>query len=165
EGDEVFVNWKGSKIGSITSQTNGNLYLTEVQASDSDRIFSSRLTYDKGSMVVHMLRYVLGGEVFYQAMQNYLNDPQIAYGYAVTTQLKTHLEAASGLDLTDFFNDWVYGEGYPSYQLKAETLSETQTKIVLSQTTSHESVPFFEMPVTLRLTGTSGQSEIVVLQH
>lgn len=165
DGNEAFVNWKSSKIGSITSQANGNLYLTEEQASDSDRIFSSRLTYDKGSMVVNMLRYVLEDEVFYQAMQNYLNDPQIAYGYAVTTQLKTHLETTSGVDLTEFFNDWVYGEGHPSYQLKAETLSETQTKIVLSQTTSHESVPFFEMPVTLKLTGTSGQAEIVVLQH
>lgn len=165
DGEEAFVNWKSSKIGSITSQTNGNLYLTEVQASDSDRIFNSRLTYDKGSMVVNMLRYILGDEVFYQSMQSFLNDPEFAYSYAVTTQLKTHLETASGLDLTEFFNDWIYGEGYPSYQLKAETLSETQTKIVLSQTTSHESVSFFEMPVTLKLTGASGQSEIVVLQH
>src|SRR5690606_11632306 len=59
DGEEAFVNWKGSKIGSITSQTNGNLYLTEVQASDSDQIFKSSLTYDNCSIVVHMFRYCL----------------------------------------------------------------------------------------------------------
>src|SRR5690606_6979936 len=57
------------------------------------------------------------------------------------------------------------GQGYPSYQVKAEPLSATQTRVILSQTTSHSSVSFFEMPVTLRLTGASGQSETVVLQH
>ncbi len=165
DGQNSFVDWKGSKINSITSATDGNLYLTDTQALDFNRIFSSRLTYNKGSMVVHMLRYVLGDEFFYQGMRNFLNDPVIAYNYAVTTQVKQHLEVVSGKDLTDFFNNWIYGEGYPSYQVHAETMSETQTKITLSQTTSHASVSFFKMPVTLRLTGANGQTENVVLQH
>lgn len=165
DGLNSFVSWKSSKINSITAQPDGNLYLTDEQALDSDRIFSGRITYDKGSMVVHMLRYVVGDEAFFKGMRNFLEDPVIAYDYAVTTQVKSHLEAASGKDLTAFFNNWIYGQGYPSYQVKAETLSATQTKITLSQTTSHASVPFFEMPVTLRLTGASGQSENVVLQH
>ena len=165
DGPNPFISWKSSKIKSITNQPDGNLYLNDEQALDSDRIFSGRITYDKGSMVVHMLRYVIGDEAFFKGMRNFLEDPAIAYNYAVTTQVKSHLEAASGKDLTAFFNNWVYGQGYPSYQVKAETISATQTKITLSQTTSHASVPFFEMPVTLRLTGTSGQSENVVLQH
>ncbi len=165
DGQNDFTNWKANKINSITSAPAGNVYLTDTQALDSDRIFSSRLTYNKGSMVVHMLRYVLGDQDFYQGMRNFLNDPSIAYNYAVTTQVKQHLEAASGKDLTEFFNDWIYGEGYPSYQVNAEIISATQTKITLSQTTSHASVPFFEMPVTLRLTGGNGETENVVLQH
>ena len=132
DGNEAFVDWKRQKINSITSANGGNVYLTEQQALDANRIFNARLTYSKGSMVVNMIRYVLGNEVFYQAMRNFLNDPEIAYGYAVTTQLKAHLEAVSGKDLTEFFNDWVYGEGYPSYQVNAEILSPSQIKIVLS---------------------------------
>lgn len=165
DGVNPFVSWKSSKIRSITNQPDGNLYLNDEQALDSDRIFSGRITYDKGSMVVHMLRYVVGDETFFKGMRNFLEDPAIAYNYALTSQVKSHLEAASGKDLTAFFNNWIYGQGYPSYQVKAETISATQTKITLSQTTSHSSVPFFEMPVTLRLTGASGQSENVVLQH
>lgn len=165
DGPNPFVSWKASKINNITSQPDGNLYLTDEEALDSDRIFSGRITYDKGSMVVHMLRYVLGDDAFFKGMRNFLEDPAIAYNYAVTEQVKSHLEAASGKNLTAFFNNWIYGQGYPSYQVKAEPLSATQTRIILSQTTSHSSVSFFEMPVTLRLTGASGQSETVVLQH
>lgn len=165
DGENQFVTWKSDKINSITSAPGGNLYLTDAQALDSDRIFSGRLTYNKGSMVVHMLRYVLGDEVFYQGMRNFLNDPAIAYNYAVTTQVKQHLETASGKNLTEFFNDWVYGEGYPTYQVSGEIISPTQIKIKLSQTQSHTSVSFFEMPVTLKLIGGGNQSQIVVLQH
>ena len=165
DGQNAFTNWKSDKNNSITSSPSGNVYLTDAQALDSDRIFSGRLTYNKGSMVVHMLRYVLGDEDFYQGIRNFLNDPEIAYDYGITTQVKQHLEAVSGKDLTEFFNDWVYGEGYPSYQVKVETLSATQTKIILHQTQSHSSVSFFEMPVILRLIGENKKSELVVLQH
>src|SRR5690606_16471231 len=159
DGDEAFVNWKKQKNNSITSATWGNLYLTEEQALDSNRIFNGRLTYNKGSMVVHMLRYVLGDEDFYQGMKQFLNDPELAYGYAVTEQVKNHLEAASGKDLASFFNQWIYSEGYPSYQVAAEIISPSQIKIVLSQTTSRPSVSFFQMPVTLQLKGSNGETE------
>ncbi|UUV22651.1 M1 family aminopeptidase [Paenimyroides aestuarii] len=165
DGSNAFTNWKSNKINSITSSPEGNVYLTNNQALDANRIFSGRLTYNKGSMAVHMLRYVLGDEDFFQGMRNFLNDPAIAYNYAVTTQVQQHLEAVSGKDLTEFFNDWIYGQGYPSYQVDAERLSTTQTKITLNQTTSHASVPFFEMPVTLEFTGNNGATETVVLQH
>ena len=165
DGDEAFVNWKKQKNNSITSATWGNLYLTEEQALDSNRIFNGRLTYNKGSMVVHMLRYVLGDEDFYQGMKQFLNDPELAYGYAVTEQVKSHLEAASGKDLASFFNQWIYSEGYPSYQVAAEIISPSQIKIVLSQTTSHPSVSFFQMPVTLQLKGSNGETELIFLEH
>lgn len=165
DGDEAFVNWKKQKNNSITSATWGNLYLTEEQALDSNRIFNGRLTYNKGSMVVHMLRYVLGDEDFYQGMKQFLDDPELAYGYAVTEQVKNHLEAASGKDLASFFNQWIYSEGYPSYQVAAEIISPLQIKIVLSQTTSHPSVSFFPMPVTLQLKASNGESELIVLEH
>ena len=165
DGKEMFDGWKLNKINSITSQTWGNLYLYDDQEEDSDRIFNSRLTYNKGSMVVHMLRYVLTDEVFYKAMRSFLNDPKFAYNYALTTEIKSHLEKESGKDLTEFFNDWIYGEGYPSYLVNAEVKSNAQVELEISQTTSHVSVPFFEMPLSLRLTGENGKTEIIILDN
>ena len=165
DGQTAFTNWKDEKIQNITSQPGGNLYLTDAQAEDSNRIFSGRLTYDKGSMVVHMLRYVLGDTAFFQGMQNYLADPNLAYDFAVTTQLKTHLETASGQDLTEFFNDWIYGQGYPIYDAAVSVLDNNQVKVILSQTTSHNSISFFEMPVKIKFVGPNNQSETVILNH
>ncbi len=47
-------------------------------------IFSGRLSYNKGAMVLHMLRQKLGDIEFYQGLQDYLVTPGLAYDYAKT---------------------------------------------------------------------------------
>ncbi|WP_308131385.1 T9SS type A sorting domain-containing protein, partial [uncultured Flavobacterium sp.] len=116
-------------------------------------------------MVVHMLRFKLGDTNFFQGIKNYLADPTLAYGYAVTENLKTHLEAASGMDLDEFFNDWVYGQGYPRYTITVRNFSPGVARFTVSQTQSHSSVSFFEMPVPVRVTGTGGQSLDLILDN
>ncbi len=165
DGDDAFTDWKDYKISSVTSQTAGNLYLTDLQATNSGRIFSSRLTYNKGSMVANMLRYKLGDALFFQGIRQYLDDPNLAYKYAVTTDLKNHLEAVSGQDLTQFFDQWVYQQGYPSYNISAQNFGPGQIKINVSQTQSDPSVTFFQMPLTIRLYGTSGQTFDAVVDN
>src|SRR5690606_11336085 len=134
-------------------------------ALNSGRIFSSRLSYNKGSMVLVMLRWKLGEEVFFQAIENYLADPNLAFKYATTADLKTHLEAASGQDLGEFFNDWVYNQGYPTYSVTMVNSTPGQVQITLNQTQSHPSVSFFEMPVPLRVFGSGGQVLDLVLNN
>lgn len=165
DGVIQFRIWKNSLISNITSQTNGSLYVPESQISDVNRIFSSRLTYDKGAMVVNMLRFKLGDTNFFQGMKNYLADTNLAYKYAQTSDLKYHLETASGLSLTEFFNDWVYGQGYPSYQVQVQNLANNQIKITVNQTQSDPSVSFYEMPLPVRLLGTNGQVVNLVLDN
>jgi aminopeptidase N len=55
-----------------------------------NRIFSSRLSYDKGAMVLEMLRFKMGDTMFFKQLRNYLADTNLAYKYAVTTDLITH---------------------------------------------------------------------------
>ena len=117
-------------------------------------------------MALHMLRWKLGDNDFFQGVKNYLADTNLAYGYAKTPDFKAHLEAQSGLNLTDFFNDWIYGEGYPSYTVNWKPLAGgTQVQIQLYQTQSNPSVAYFEIPVELELQGASGQSQLVRLEH
>lgn len=165
DGDAAFVAWKSGKINNITSQTSGAVYLTDDEAMDVNRIFSSRLSYNKGSMVTHMLRWVIGDANFFQALQNYLNAPNLAFGYAVTTDLKSQLETVHGSSLTEFFNDWIYGQGYPTYTVNAQNWGAGQAKITVSQTQSNASVSFFEMPLEIRLTSVSGLTHDVVVNH
>ena len=165
DGSEAFIDEKSDMINFITSQSGGAVYLSDSQALSANRIFSSRLSYNKGAMVVHMLRWKLGDAVFFQALKNYLADPSLAYGHAVTDDLKYHLENASGLDLTEFFNDWLYNQGYPSYTITVANNAINQVLITVNQSQSNSSVSFFEMPIPVRLNGAAGQTFDVVLEH
>jgi aminopeptidase N len=167
DGASQFVTWKNNKINNITATSvDSNLYLTDLQSTNVNRIFSSRFTYDKGSMVTHMLRWKLGDTAFFQALKSYLADPALAYGYAVTANFKSHLEAANEVNsLSEFFNDWVYNLGFPSYDIVAQNWGAGQAKITVNQTQSDASVTFFEMPLQIRLTGSSGQTHDVVVDN
>lgn len=157
DGTANFDAWKSSKINSITSNTKGNLYLYDYQLSDVNRIFSYQITYNKGSMVSHMLRYIMGDTNFFQALRNYLNDPILAYKYALTPQFQAHLEAIHGSSLQEFFDDWVYKEGYPIYTIEAYNSGTNQATIKINQIQSITNisqigyVSYFEMPVPIRL--------------
>ena len=165
DGAASFVSWKDSKINSITSFTTGATYLTDAEALNVNRIFSSRLTYNKGAMITHMLRWKMGDALFFQALKSYLSDPALAYGYAVTANFKSHLETAYGSSLTEFLNDWLYNQGFPTYDVTAQNWGAGQAKITVNQTQSDASVSYFEMPLEVRLSGSSGQIQDVVVNN
>lgn len=165
DGAATFVSWKNSKINSITSQPGGATYLSDAGALNVNAIFSSRLSYNKGSMIAHMLRWKMGDALFFQALKSYLADPALAYGYAVTANFKSHLEAAYGSSLTEFLNDWLFNQGYPTYDIVAQNWGAGQAKITVNQTQSHSSVSFFEMPLQIRLSGSGGLTHDVVVNN
>lgn len=165
DGLDSFIAEKQDMINYITSSPNGNVYLTDSQATSVNRIFSSRLSYDKGAMVLEMLRFKMGDEAFFQALRNYLADTNLAYKYAVTTDLISHLEAVYGQSLTEFFNDWVYNQGYPTYNITAQNWGTGQARFVVNQTQSDPSVTFFEMPLPVRVYGSNGNSYDLILEN
>ena len=165
DGESNYKSWRQDKINNITSQPDGSVYVPAQDTTSVNRVFNSRLSYNKGSMVLHMLRHKLGDEMFFQALQEYLNDANYAYGYAKTPDLKSKIENVSGEDLTEFFNDWVYGEGYPSYQLEWSRQNASEIIINLNQTQSDNSVSFFEAPLPIRVYGTGGEEEDFILEN
>lgn len=165
DGPAVFNSWKAQKVQSITAFPTGSVYIPANDTLNEGRIFSSRLSYNKGSMVLHMLRKKLGDATFYQGVQNYLNDNDLAYAYAKTPDFKAHMEAASGANLTQFFNDWVYNQGYPMYNATITGTGPGNVLVTLNQSQSDASVSFFEAPVPVRLYGSGGQVLDVVLDN
>ena len=165
DGITPFKDWRVSSTNTITSQPDGAVYLSDTDTTSVSRIFNGRLSYLKGSMVLHMLRKKLGDTIFFKGIQNYLADPNLAYGYAKTPDFIAHMEAASGQNLSDFFNDWIYNQGYPSYSLTWQQPQTNQLKIILNQAQSHNSVSFFEAPVPIRIHGTGGEILDLVLNN
>jgi hypothetical protein len=60
------------------------------------------------------------------------------------------METAGDTILTEFFNDWFYSEGFPIYSAEYKNAGDGFYQISLSQTPSHTSVSFFEVPVPVR---------------
>lgn len=152
-------NWKQHQIDVITKYPAGSVFVEDT--TDIGRLFSSRLSYSKGAYLLHMLRWELGDNAFFSAIRSYFDDPEVKYGFASQEKWVEHLEAAADTSLTEFFNDWYYGEGYPIYRIEQK---ENTSVVTISQTTSDESVDFFEMHVPLRV-WKDGQSTDVRLHQ
>jgi aminopeptidase N len=165
DGVDSFIFWKQQVVDFVTELPGGSVYMTDDEATNPNRIFSQRLSYYKGAMVLELLRWKLGDANFFQGVKNYLADPALAYKYAVTPNLRAHLEAASGVNLTEFFNDWIYNQGYPTYNITAHNIDGGQVQFVVNQIQSHASVNYFEMPVPVRVFGNGGQQMDVVLDN
>ncbi len=140
--------FKQGRISYITSLPDGAVYCADTV--NVPRIFDSRLSYAKGAMILHTLRWVIGDSAFYAGVRNYLNDPSLAYNFARTNDLKQHLETASGQNLSWYFNDWLYGEGFPSYSISWSQDSTNLVTFTINQAQSHLSVPFFELPLPIK---------------
>ncbi len=93
----------------------GTIYIEDADTSSVWSIFNGGLSYDKASWVLHMLRGVLGDQLFYDAVAAYYNS-QYQYGSATTEQFRDIVEVSSGRELDWFFDDWIYGTYRPNYQ-------------------------------------------------
>lgn len=137
---------------SALSSATGTVYVPD--GSGDARIFSGVLSYSKGMSVVHMLRYVLGDD-FFPFLKHY--QTQNAFGNSTTEEFKTLLNTYTNQDLSWFIDEWIYGEGYPSYNIQWGQGSDGVLWVDIDETPS--SVDYFSMYVPLRLTFDDGSTE------
>ena len=156
-------NWKDDMIDDVTYWNYGSTYRYNISTVSS--IFHYRLVYQKGALILHMLRWVLGDETFFDAIYDYIMDPDLSYDYAHTIDLQTHLETESGMDLEEFFDDWLYGQGFPNYDIEWAFDQECdQVHVNITQSHSANQGTFFEMPVPIQFTNSSDTTTIVFNQ-
>lgn len=89
--------------------------------------------YQKGGVVLHMLRETVGTDNFWKAVNIYLNRHK--FDNAETSDLQSAMEETSGQNLDIFFKQWVYGAGFPhlrvdkQYDAKTKTFNITVTQV------------------------------------
>ncbi|MDD5570563.1 MAG: M1 family aminopeptidase [Bacteroidales bacterium] len=143
-----WMEWKKSRIQAVTTQPDGAVYV--VDTTSVSRIFDTRLSYHKASLLLHMLRWTVGDSCFFAGLRNYINDTALSYKFSTTANFINHIQTSCGKNLTFFFDDWLYNEGYPSYNILCTKEIGNNVKVKISQTQSHPSVSFFEMPVPVK---------------
>jgi len=150
-GTDTWHNWKNEMITEIVSRTTGSVWVDDTTS--VDRIFSGRLSYKKGAMLLHQIRWLIGDEAFFAAIRNYLTDSKLTNSFAGTGDLQQHFEATSGQSLTEYMNDWYYGQGYPNYFIYWKQEPDGNLIVTVNQTPSHSSVEFFEMKLPFQIFG------------
>lgn len=108
--------------------------------------------YDRGAAILNMLRFELGDEAFEKGIKEYVNRHKNSN--VVSEDFRKALEDASGINLQEFFNQWVYGAGYPEFKV-SYTWSEKDKKVLLTveQTQEHfPAVGIFKLPVVVEVT-------------
>ncbi|MBN1408060.1 MAG: T9SS type A sorting domain-containing protein [Calditrichaceae bacterium] len=76
----------------------------------------NHIVYDKGSWVLHMLRGMMEDSVFFDILKSYASDKRWTYGSVRTDNFKEICEVKSGMDLDNFFNQWLYYQYFPEYR-------------------------------------------------
>ena len=113
------------------------------------------VVYNKGASVLHMLRRMVGDEVFFKGLRRFYAENR--YMKAGTDDFQRAMEAESGRDLDRFFERWVLDSAVPRVRYGSATTSN-------SVTLSYEQVgAVFDLPVTATISYADGTSEDVVV--
>ncbi len=163
-GEIDFVNWLKMRREQVMAAPDGSVYIpeSEVDANNLKRLFDNRLTYRKAAWVLNMLRVHMGDESFFAGLRSYLDT--YAYSAASTEDFRRTMEAVSGIPLGTFFNQWVYGEGYPVLNINYRPAigAPNALRLDIRHVGSHGSVPMFEFPLDVQLSSADRDTVITV---
>jgi Peptidase family M1 domain/Tetratricopeptide repeat len=114
------------------------------------------LVTDKGAMIVHMLRWVVGDQQFYKIMRGFAS--QYAGKSATVADFQTIAEKEHGDKLTWFFTQWLDSTGAPEFKTKYTVyrLGNNKGFRVVGEIT--QDLDLFRMPVELKI-DTDGKTE------
>jgi aminopeptidase N len=107
--------------------------------------------YEKGACVLDMLRWVLGDDAFFRTLSHYLN--KFEFSVAETNDFKVAIEEATGRNLHWFFDQWLYGAGYPELEVSYQWQRE-QNLLALSVKQvqkTEDKTPVFHFPVEIEI--------------
>ncbi|PKP33203.1 MAG: hypothetical protein CVT99_01760 [Bacteroidetes bacterium HGW-Bacteroidetes-16] len=168
--NEFILGWEAGKSFISSKQSNamsspgGSVYIPEdeVYPGNEWRIFSGRLSYDKGAVIIHMLRHeIQNDDLFFEVMRTFQTD--FTGSTATGEDFKNTAEQVTGMDFGYFFDQWYYGEGYPMYDLDWYS---TNTRFFLTSTQStSSSTPFFKMIMEYKLLFLDGTDTIIKLEQ
>jgi len=141
------------KMESFEYYGGGTIY---VEDTENESIFGLNLSYNKPAWVLHMLRHMVGDETFFEIMRSYADDPRFKYGTATTEDFQLVVEELTGEDYSNFFQQWIYGQGFPHYRaFRAQTGTDLLVQTIQSGLA-------FDLPVDFRITTTGSIIDTVL---
>ncbi len=134
----------GYRLGHLTNET---------------RVYRA-LVYNKGAMVLHMLRGLVGDDVFFAGLRRFYH--QWRFQRAGTDALQLAFEIESGQSLGRFFDRWIHDAALPAltFAWHTETTATGEETVLRFEQQTEQ---LFDLPVTVTLTYRSGEEEKVIV--
>ena len=129
---------------------------------DPIEVFFTGHIYQKGATVLQMLRHQFGDSVFWKGINHYATSHE--YDNVVTDDLRRAFEETTGKDLKAFFDQWVYGAGFPVFQVSSN-YDRAANRLVVSarEVQARDSLTgFFDVDVDVEARTDSGAVRFVV---
>jgi aminopeptidase N len=146
-----YTMYEAQKAGINSDRTMGRKPIVSVGSYSAN-------VYPRGASVLHMLRFLLGEDLFRRAIHHYIAKHQ--YTTVETHDFQTAIEEATGQNLYWFFDQWIYRAGYPVFAVSYTWNDSTRTvSLSVQQTQKMDSLTgVFRTPVDVEVIGTTGRS-------
>jgi aminopeptidase N len=143
----------GGYLGSL--QRGGAHPLIHYGYDDKEQMFDAH-SYNKGGLVLHMLRGLVGDDAFFASLNKYLTDNE--YSDVEADELRLAFEDITGKDLIWFFDQWYFSAGHP--QLEVDFKHDgSALSIDVKQNQDADKYPaIFQLPTTVAIYDKSGKA-------
>ncbi len=118
------------------------------------------IVYNKGAMVLHMLRRLIGDEAFFGALRRFYTE--FRFRKAGTDDLRQAIERETGKPFSRFFERWIYGADLPSIEWSVRVDGEREERAALLHLEQGPKV--FDLPVTISVELDNGTMKTTVVE-
>jgi hypothetical protein len=115
-------------------------------------------SYNKAAGVIHSMRHYLGDENFRSGLSSFID--AYAFQPVNSIQLRDHLSQTTGVDMSDFFTDWIFQPGWAAFEV--DSFSTTQdgavftTTVHVQQKMRGPALPYNNVPMTVSFMNNEG---------
>lgn len=118
-------------------------------------------SYQKASWVLHMLRFVVGDDIFWEGIRKYYQTYNL--NNALTKDFQSVMENVSGEDLDWFFKQWFFHPGQPKLQLDWKYHKKDRKAIITIHQTQKDLI--YQMPIEIGITSKNEEGNLTETIH
>jgi aminopeptidase N len=157
---------RGEDEGAVNLQNKLAAYLREAKTRYIRPIVSDRYdkpadmfdshSYPKGALVLHMLRSILGDEIFFKTLSHFLH--RYAFDAVDTADFIRSVKTVTGQNLDWFFDQWLFKPGHPVFDIRSEwDAARKAVRLKVAQVQDFaKGVPVYRVPVNVRIVTAGG---------
>ena len=119
-------------------------------------------SYPKGAAILHMLRFIMGDQPFFNALRHFLE--KFAFGVADTHDFAIAIKEATGQNMDWFIEQWIDRPGHPVFRVASDwDEAAGKLRITIDQIQDFDKgVPVYKTPVIIGITDARSHSSRTV---